>query len=168
MPYSYSLFKSEYADHMRNSFPNDIKILDVGAGSGGYSDLLRPYFPKIDGLEIFAPYVQMFNLQNKYENLYLGSILEFDFAHYDYLIMGDILEHLSVDEAKSIVNKIQGNKQCLMVAVPYLYEQGAEFENVHETHKQPDLTHHLFLERYPMMERIFGNHEYGYYVNYEY
>jgi SAM-dependent methyltransferase len=151
---------------MQDGFPNDIRILDVGAGSGGYSDLLRPYFPKIDGLEIFQPYVDKFSLFNKYVNLYLGNILQFDFKDYDYIIMGDILEHLSVDEAKSVINKVQINKQCLMVAVPYLYEQGAEFDNVYETHKQPDLTHSLFLERYPMMERLFGNHEYGYYINY--
>lgn len=167
MPYSYGLFKGEYAVHMRDNFPNDIRILDVGAGSGGYSELLRSTFPKMDGLEIFPPYVEMFNLHTKYENLIIGSILEFDFTDYDYIIMGDILEHLLVEEAKSVISKVQANKQCLMVAVPYLYEQGAEFNNVHETHKQPDLTHNLFLERYPMMTRLYGNHEYGYYINYD-
>jgi hypothetical protein len=168
MPYSYGLFKSEYLEHMKSNFPHDIRILDVGAGSGGYSNLLRPHFHNMDGLEIFEPYIRMFNLTEKYKNLFLSDILQFEFKDYDYIIMGDILEHLSVDEAKSIINKIDTNKQCLMAAVPYLYQQGAEFDNIHETHKQPDLTHHIFLERYPTMHRLFGNHEYGYYVNYEY
>lgn len=167
MPYSYGLFKEDVKQHMIDNFPSDLKILDVGCGSGTYCDLLRSEFPFIDGIEIFSEYIRDFNLTMKYRKVMIGDIRQFDYSPYDYVIMGDILEHLSVDDAQRIVNGIHDSKICLLVAVPYLYEQGAEFNNVHETHLQPDLTHDLFLHRYPMMHRIFGDDRYGYYVNYE-
>lgn len=167
MPFSYSFFKEDYQHHMEENFPQDTQILDVGAGSGGYADLLRNYFKHIDGIEIHEPYIHDFNLKSKYNNLFLGDIRTFDFTAYDYIIMGDVLEHLSVEDAKSLIAKIESNKICLMVAVPYLYPQGAAYDNIHETHLQPDLTHHLFLERYPCMTRLFGNDQYGYYINYQ-
>ena len=72
MPYSYSLFKKEYKDHLVSKFPNDIQILDVGCGSGGYFELLNDYYHNIDGIEIYPNYVQMFNLDTKYKNLIIG------------------------------------------------------------------------------------------------
>jgi hypothetical protein len=52
-----------------------------------------------------------------------------------------------------------------MIAVPYLYEQGEEFGNIHETHLQPDLTPEIMLERYPDLKLIYGDENYGYYGN---
>jgi hypothetical protein len=51
-------------------------------------------------------------------------------------------------------------------AVPYLFEQGEEYGNIYEKHQQADLTPAIFLERYPMMRLLFGDENYGYYVNY--
>jgi hypothetical protein len=79
--------------------------------------------------------------------------------------MGDILEHLTVEDAKSILHKIKVNNQGVMIAVPYLYEQGEEFGNIHETHLQPDLTPEIMLERYPDLKLIYGDENYGYYGN---
>lgn len=167
MPYSYSLYKKEYQAHMVMSFAQELKILDVGAGSGSYADLLKFYFFHMDAIEIFFPYTQMFRLADKYKNVFTENILEFDYSGYDYLIMGDIIEHLSVEDAQRLVNDIHKRGIKCMIAVPFLYEQGVEFDNVHEVHKQPDLTHEIFLERYPMMKLFEKDEKYGYYVNYE-
>jgi hypothetical protein len=166
MPYSYSEFKQQIKAHLVSCLPRDIKILDAGAGAGTYADLLCSDFIRIDGLEIHAPYIDVFNLRQKYSNLYLGDIREFDISPYDYVIMGDILEHLSVADAQEVLNRIEtGGKKCL-VAVPYNFPQGEEFGNVHETHLQPDLTPEIFLARYPMMKCLIGDNRYGYYINY--
>jgi cyclopropane fatty-acyl-phospholipid synthase-like methyltransferase len=166
MPYSYNGFKNFISVHFELNFSKDIKILDVGAGAGTYSDLLNANFKNIDGIEIYQPYVDMFELRNKYMNLYIGDIREFDIMPYDYIIMGDILEHLCVYDAQQILNKITLlGKKCL-VAVPYMFTQGEEFGNIHETHLQPDLTPEIFLMRYPMMNHLVGDEKYGYYINY--
>jgi SAM-dependent methyltransferase len=167
MPYSYSLYKSEFKEHLKLNFNNDIKILDVGCGSGGYFELLHDYYKNIDGIEIYPKYVEMFNLDTKYKKLIIGDILEQDLIHWDYFIMGDIIEHLTKYEALNLISKIHNSGKFMMVAVPYLFEQGEEYGNIHEIHKQPDLTKEIFLERYPCMKFLFGDNNYGYFVNYD-
>lgn len=166
MPYSYDYFKLEVGRHLVKNLPPDTKILDAGAGSGKYGSMLRHWFNYIDALEIFEPYIEQFKLNEIYNNVYNDNIVSFDISIYDYIIMGDILEHLSVEDAHNLLTKIHlSNKKCL-VAIPYTMEQGEVNGNIYETHLQPDLTHEVFLFRYPMMKLLYRNFEYGYYINY--
>lgn len=166
MPYSYDYFKIEVGKHIIKTQSQSSKILDVGAGSGKYGAMLRMWFNNIDALEIFEPYIEQFQLKEIYNNVYIGNIIDFNIDMYDYIIMGDILEHLSVEDAHDLLSKIHlDGKKCL-VAIPYKMEQGEVNGNIYETHLQPDLTHDVFLFRYPMMKELYRNHEYGYYINY--
>lgn len=165
MPYSSTAFKDDIKQHILSNIKPNEKILDVGAGSGTYGKMLNQFY-YIDGLEIHEPYIEKFRLRELYKNLYNVNILAFDFSQYDYIIMGDILEHIPKYEAMTLVAKINSaGKKCL-IAVPYLYEQGEYDGNVHEIHHQPDLTHEIFLERYPSMHLLYKDDGYGYYVNY--
>lgn len=166
MPYSYTLYKEEVKQHFLKSLVGSIRILDVGPGCGTYSHLLKEHFPNMDAIEIFESYVGQFDLLNKYNNVIIGDIREYDFRDYEYLIMGDVLEHLSTSDAKNILKVVKENDILCMVAVPYNYEQGTYMDNVHETHLQPDLTHEIFLERYPDFNLLIGDEKYGYYINY--
>lgn len=167
MPYSYSLFKKEFKEHLIKYFNNEIKILDVGCGSGGYFELLNNHFQNIDGIEIYPNYVQMFNLDTKYKRLIIGDILKQDLIDWEYFIMGDIIEHLTYEEASQLIENIHNSNKYMMIAVPYLFKQNEEYGNIHEIHKQEDLTKELFLERYPCMKYLFGDNNYGYFVNYD-
>ena len=166
MPYSYSHYKNEVRDHIVDNFKKDTRILDVGAGSGTYGHLLRPHYDRIDALEIFPEYIKMFNLESVYNNVIIGDILNFEISEYDYIIMGDILEHLEVESAMRLINKITDLRKKVLVAVPYNYEQGEEFGNIYETHHQPDLTIGKMYQRYPSLRLLYGDMNYGYYINY--
>jgi hypothetical protein len=120
----------------------------------------------MDGIEIHEPYVEMFKLNYFYNKLIVGNILDFNIDGYELIIMGDILEHINYTEAKSLLEKIQSKGIKMMVAVPYLFEQGEYLNNIYETHLQPDLTEEIFLERYPMLHLIFGDGHYGYFTNF--
>lgn len=141
-------------------------ILDAGAGSGVYGKMLGVYFKSIDACEIFEPYIDQFGLKEIYNNVYNQNILNFSYKNYDYIILGDILEHLSVEDAKALITDISHNRIYCMVAIPYTMEQGTVGGNIYETHLQPDLTHDIFLLRYPTMRTLFRNELYGLYVNY--
>lgn len=167
MPYSTGYLKGEIKQHFIKNVSRNTKILDAGAGCGTYSNLLKADFPHMDGIEIFPNYVDMFDLKSKYNNLFVENVLDFDITPYDYIILGDIIEHMSVTEAKNFLDKIQSMDKLCLVGVPYNFPQGTEFGNVYETHHQPDLTEQIFLQRYPQMNLLMGNHEYGYFVNYE-
>lgn len=174
MPYSSTFAKLEIQKHFDDNFSRDLKILDVGPGAGMYSTLLSCFSPilgyslgfKLDGLEIFEPYIYRFDLPLKYSNVYLGDIRTFNFSNYDYIILGDVLEHLNTTDAQELIDKINFNNQKCLVAVPYLWEQGIEEDNIYEIHLQPDLTPEIMLERYPSLQLLFGNEGYGYYINY--
>jgi cyclopropane fatty-acyl-phospholipid synthase-like methyltransferase len=168
MPYSYAEGKEEFKKHFTETFkytPN-MQILDVGAGAGAYSHLLRSYFNNMDALEIFMPYITEFKLYELYRTVIKDNILSFDVSDYKYLIMGDILEHLTYEQAFDLLSRLHAAGKMFMVAVPYLYPQGECYNNVYETHHQPDLTHQIFMQRYPMMITLWKDDKYGYYINY--
>ncbi len=165
MPYSFTYFKDEVKEWFLNNIPTSKRILDVGPGMGTYSDLLRSSGYRMDAVEIFEPYVTKYGLREKYDNVYVGSIITFDIKDYDFIILGDVLEHLPENYAKELINDIvNSGKECL-VAVPYEMEQGEHEGNIHETHYQPDLTVDVMKERYPHLTCIYNNEYYGYYIH---
>jgi hypothetical protein len=161
MPYSYGDYKSEVITHIKDNTSEYSKILDVGPGAGTYGSMLKHL--DIEALEIHPPYIEMFKLDEIYKKVHIGDIREFDITPYDYIIMGDVLEHLKVNEAKAVINLMKDKK--IMVAVPYLFEQGEEMGNIYETHQQPDLTDELMQSRYGL-NPLYINERYGYYINY--
>jgi autotransporter strand-loop-strand O-heptosyltransferase len=168
MPNSYTYFKPEIKQWFLDNVPTSKRILDVGPGQGTYSDLLREHGYRMDAVEVWAPYVDQFNLRSKYDNVYIANIIDFEWYKYDFIILGDILEHLSVEDAEDLIAKMQMYGIRCMVAIPYMMAQdGAEYGNEYETHLQPDLTPEVMLERYPSLEPVYTNQWYGYYVNQE-
>ena len=165
MPYSFTYFKDEVKEWFIQNVPTSKRILDVGPGMGTYSDLLRSSGYRIDAVEIFEPYVDKYGLREKYDNVYVNSIVVFDIKDYDFIILGDVLEHIPTNYAKELINDIvNSGKECL-VAIPYEMEQGEHEGNIHETHYQPDLTVDVMKERYPSLTCIYNNEYYGYYIH---
>ena len=168
MPTSYPLYKDSVRNWVLNNIPLDAKILDIGAGCGTYSDLLRGYGYKIDAVEIWEPYIKKYELNKKYGKVYNKNILGIDFVvldTYDFFILGDVLEHLTAEEGQSLMLFLKQNNKKYIVAVPYQMEQGEHEGNIHETHLQPDLTPDIMKQRYPDLELLYGNNFYGYYIN---
>lgn len=166
MPYSYDYFKREFLEHMTRNFESHISILDIGAGCGTYGTLLKGFFEYIDGVEVYEPYIKEFELDKIYNNIFCRDALDVNVYAYDYIIMGDIIEHMTFFEAKKLTTRIHALDKKMMVAIPYMMPQGAVGGNDYEIHKQDDLTHNIFVERYPMMHNLFKNEHYGVYINY--
>jgi hypothetical protein len=78
--------------------------------------------------------------------------------------MGDVFEHLTFNEARDLLTRMNGKR--VMIAVPYMYRQGEWEGNVYETHWQPDLTPEVMALRYPELKLLVGDAVYGYYINY--
>lgn len=164
MAYSYSDFKEEVVSYIKDNFNPDSTILDVGAGSGTYYNYLYRDFKNIDAVEVFEPNIINFDLKNKYRNVYNTDIKDFKYDYYDLIIFGDILEHLDIKEAQMVLKYALERCKQVIVAVPYMYKQGVEHNNVYEIHKQDDLTKENMKERYPELKLLYGNDRYGYYV----
>jgi hypothetical protein len=148
MPYSHPSHYTKIVNLILNSFdPKTSYIIDIGVGAGVYRNLLPNY--NMDGIEIYRKYIDDFNLESRYNLIFNEDAVKFNYnTKYNLAIMGDVLEHLEISEAKLILNKLIENKISVIVQVPYLYEQGEYDGNTHEIHIQSDLTDKVFKERY--------------------
>lgn len=167
MPLSHSILKSDVRAYFEKYININCKILDIGAGVGTYSKLLRNLGYKIDCIEVWLPYIIEYKLNELYDNVIVGNIMNYDISNYDVIIMGDVLEHLSVNDALKIMDAIETNNQICLVAVPYELKQGEHYGNKYEIHNQSDLTNEIVLDRYKNLNLLFNSkcYQYGYYIN---
>lgn len=165
MPESYNYFKKEVKNYLREHVLFSDRILDVGPGVGTYSNLLRGFGYKMDCIEIWEPYVHEFNLKEKYDNVFIGNIMDFDISDYQFIILGDVLEHLTKEDGIKLIEKIHNSGKRCLVAIPYTMEQGEYYGNIYESHLQTDLTLSVMSERYPQVEMIYSNSQYGYFIS---
>lgn len=162
MPESYPNFKKEIKEYVINNFPIDSTILDVGPGIGTYATLLHEY-TNIDCVEIFQPYIDRYNLSKVYRKTYNANIVDFEYEHYDLIIFGDILEHLSVPDAQKVLKYAYTRCNDIIVSVPYRYKQGIHEDNIYEIHLQDDLTPQLMNQRYPELRWLNSDNIIGIY-----
>ena len=165
MPGSYPTFKREVARHINEVCGDSVRILDLGAGAGVWADLLG--HGRLDAVEIWAPYIEQFKLREKYGDMMVTDAVGFPLARWDYIIAGDLLEHLTPRDAQAIIREACRVESKLLVAVPYRCAQDDVGGNPYEQHVQADLTPEIMAERYPELRLLIGDERYGYYVNYE-
>jgi len=167
MPTSTQYFKSETLKFFTKYITSDDLILDVGCGTGTYSDLLRPMgYNNIHGVEVFPDYIANYSLKDKYDRLYHDNILELPssiLTIYDVVIMGDVWEHLSKPDADKLYKSFMRH-QTVIIAVPFNAPQGEHFGNKYEIHLQPELTHDKMMEYYPDLIPLCLRYDYGVYI----
>ena len=160
---SYDYGKIEVLHWIRRNFYEGQTCLDVGACDGKWSDLLGGYL-KIDACEIFSPNIWAHHLKEKYRRVFNLDINEMEYKHYDLIIIGDVIEHMSVENAQKALAYALPRCKDLIVGVPFLYAQGALYGNQWERHIQDDLTPELFAQRYPQLQLLYDTgHQYAYY-----
>ena len=143
--------KVDVCQWVRQNFPKDASCLDVGACDGVWHELLGNWL-KMDAVEIFFPNVTNNRLADKYRNVLVGDIADIQYEHYDLVIFGDVIEHMTVEKAQAVLEYASGRCEDMIIAVPYLYQQDEIYGNKYEKHLQPDLTEELFLELYQNFE----------------
>ena len=157
---SYGYGKDKVCSWVRKNFPKDATVLDVGACDGNWQRLLAEY-TNMDAVEAFAPNLSRLR---GYRNVFHADIRNFAYGHYDLIIFGDVIEHLPVEDAQLVLEYAKPRCRDLIIAVPFLYEQGAIYGNPYEVHIQDDLTPALFEERYPGFAVLCDpGHDYRYY-----
>jgi hypothetical protein len=127
--------------------------LDVGPGAGYYADTLRDRLAFLQGLEIWPPYVQQYNLLSKYDSVLIGDVRELaEFAPVimaDSVIFGDVLEHMTKEEAGNVLDTARILFDYIFISVPIVHWPQGELEgNPHEVHVQEDISVEDALEMY--------------------
>jgi hypothetical protein len=118
----------------------------------------------MDAVEVWEPNVEKYHLIDKYRAVICSPIQDWKYEHYDLVLFGDVIEHMTVEDAQAVLAYAKEHSDMVIAAVPFLFKQAAIYGNPYERHIQDDLTHNIFMERYPDFQPIVLFPNYGYYV----
>lgn len=128
-------------------------ILDIGPGYGTYSDLFKSHgieLDIIDSVEIWEPYVDRYGLKDKYNNVFVEDVRKWDNFDYDLVIFGDVLEHMTKEEAIAVWDKASKAAKHAIISIPTIHYPQGEFEgNPYEEHVKDDWTAQEVLDTFP-------------------
>jgi 2-polyprenyl-3-methyl-5-hydroxy-6-metoxy-1,4-benzoquinol methylase len=117
-------------------------VLDVGAGQGVYLDLIRQGLGAgviVNAVEVWQPYIDQFDLENRYDKLFAMDVRDLTNFAYDLVILGDVLEHMSEDSAVELWDRISQQARHAIISIPIIhYHQDAINGNPYEVHVEED------------------------------
>lgn len=124
-------------------------ILDIGVGSGTYFNLLSPIKQfNWTGVEAWNEYIVKFNIKEKYNTIHNVDIREFNWdTVYDLIIAGDVLEHMSKQDAIKLVDTALTHTKTLIISIPIVHMPQEEINNnPFEVHVKDDWSHTEVME----------------------
>ena len=116
-------------------------IVDVGAGAGTYSHLLREHLPNTQfiAIEIYGKNIEQYKLQELYDEVIYADVRLLNSFTADLVIFGDVLEHMSLVEAVNVWDVARHSAKWGIINMPIVhYAQGEVDGNIHETHVVDD------------------------------
>lgn len=156
---SYEMGKHQTVIWAFEHFPQGATCLDVGACDGIWQKMIGEHFI-MDAVEVYTPNAKGLT---GYRTVYNLKIQDLKYEWYDLIIFGDVIEHMTVEDAQEVLRYAYMRCTDMIVAVPFLYKQGEIYGNKYERHIQDDLTPELFNERYKGFEPIIEFPKYAYY-----
>ncbi|MGD9712907.1 MAG: glycosyltransferase, partial [Thermomicrobiales bacterium] len=126
-------------------------VLDVGPGVGTYGQMVRDLLSvdRLEAVEIWAPYVETYKLSEIYDRIAICDVRFWQDFDFDLVILGDVLEHLAVDDAVEIWNRVSLQARGALISIPIVhYEQGKMEGNPYEAHLTPNWTTSAVRDRF--------------------
>jgi SAM-dependent methyltransferase len=157
MPFSSRVGKLETLKWFQDNEPSITRILDIGVGSGTYAKLLKNnnvcVNTEIIGIEAWKPYIEQFALDSLYTKIInqdVRAIAWKDLGNFDVAIAGDVLEHVTKEEAIDIVEQVLDFSKTLIISIPVVHMPQDAYEgNPFEIHVKPDWSHEEVLATWP-------------------
>jgi hypothetical protein len=131
------------------------RVLDVGVGAGGYSTAFRQGTSNAEwvGIEVWGPYVDQFDLHGKYDKIILSDVRWISFeklGKFDICFCGDILEHMSLEDAQAVIRALVQCSKVVFASVPLGHcPQEPKFDNPFERHIVDDYSDETFRAAFP-------------------
>lgn len=130
-------------------------VVDIGPGSGTYVKLIREDAKCcVDatwiGVEIWKPYIEEFKLEERYTQILNQDVRTIDWEKLkpNVVIAGDVLEHMTKEDAVALVDRILAVANMLIVSIPirHMPQDEHAYENPHEAHIKDDWSHDEVME----------------------
>lgn len=137
MPLS-STENKEVAKRWIDSIDATNVVVDIGAGVGTYKALLTDTKAHWVGIEVYAPYIQEYNLKAIYPTVICGDARYVDFSllgEIDLVIAGDVIEHMPRNDAIGLLDRLKEVSKNIIISIPIIEShQGSVNGNEYETH----------------------------------
>jgi cyclopropane fatty-acyl-phospholipid synthase-like methyltransferase len=150
MGYSLSIGKQETLEWFQQNQKSISRILDIGAGSGTYINLIKlknSICTKAEwvAIEAWDNYIKEFSLEEKYNTVINQDVRTVDWnslGKFSVAIAGDVLEHMTKEEAITLVENVLTNCQTLIISIPIVHMPQDEVNgNPFEVHVKDDWSH---------------------------
>jgi len=118
-----------------------LAVLDVGPGVGTYAKLLTgPDVCRMVGLEVWEPYLTTYSLDQFYDELIVGDVRTTALPDVDVVILGDVLEHMSREDAVTVWERAAAAaRRAVYLSLPIVHYPQDEIEgNPFEVHVEQD------------------------------
>ena len=125
-----------------------LAVVDVGPGVGTYAKLLAgPDVKHIVGIEVWEPYVRTYRLHEYYDELIIGDVRDVPIPAADVVILGDVAEHMTADEAREVWRRCAAAaRRAVFLSIPIVhYAQHPIEDNPYEVHVEEDWSHDKVL-----------------------
>lgn len=129
-------------------------MLDVGAGAGTYGMLFSEHFPNAsrEAIEVWKPYISEYQLNDIYHVVHQIDARKHSNYKFDLVVFGDVLEHMTKEEALEIWNRVSNSAKYALISIPIVsYPQDEEFSNPYERHVKDDWSHEEVLSSFPQI-----------------
>ncbi len=126
-------------------------VLDIGPGVGTYGSIIRENLKveRLDAVEIWGPYIEKYRLNEIYDNVFVCDVRYWRDFGYDLVILGDVLEHLTLEEAALLWETMSSQAGGALISIPIVYyPQGYIEGNPFETHQVTDWTTEKVLKHF--------------------
>ena len=157
-----------------SEFSSEIKtVLDLGTGNGTYSRLFKRKSKLLEhakwiGVEAWEPYIEEFSLKQQYDLLINDDIRNVNYkslGKIDITFIGDVLEHISKDQAIELINRLKPVSTKIIISIPIIHwEQGEVGGNPFERHVKDDWSNEEMLETFPEIKRYHAGNKIGVYL----
>jgi SAM-dependent methyltransferase len=148
-------------------------VLDLGVGNGTYHRLYTRKSSALreahwTGIEVWEPYIHEFDLLTRYNKIINEDIRTVDFntlGKIDLVFAGDVLEHITKEEAIKVVDDLLKVAKRIIVSIPIVhFPQGEEEGNPYEAHVKDDWSDAEMFETFPQIKRSWTGNTIGVYL----
>jgi SAM-dependent methyltransferase len=142
--------KPPIVEWFKENKKNITRILDIGAGSGTYIKLIKKDSKLCENaewvaVEAWKEYIEKYQLENMYDTVLNQDARLIDWQNvgdFSVAIAGDVLEHMTKDEAIQLVNYVLMHCKTLIISIPIVHMPQDEIDgNPFEVHVKDDWSH---------------------------
>jgi hypothetical protein len=150
MSFSLKSGKAETLAWFQSNESKITTVVDIGPGSGTYIKLIKEEAGCCTnatwiGVEIWKPYIEEFQLENRYTRVLNQDVRTVDWAELTPSVVnaGDVLEHMTKTDAVALVDRILSVADTLIVSIPirHMPQDEHAYDNPHEAHIKDDWSH---------------------------